>query len=118
MFLPVMVSLLLVLASCAPAPTHLQLLADEGIRISYRADFSSSPEAKLQRAQELVAHAGKYDQLMNRSTDSPYIFQAHRFQREERAAAITLMREAAEDYTTRKDMVRARTTYQSVVTTF
>ncbi len=60
----------------------------------------------------------KYDQLMNRSTDSPYIVQAHRFQREERTAAIALMREAADDYSTRKDLTRARTTYQSVVTTF
>ena len=112
------VSLVVLLAGCAAAPTHLQLLAEEGIRLRKGIEYSASPEAKLQTAQELVAHAAKYDQIMNRSTDSRYIIQAHRFQRDERDAALTLMREAAEDYTTRHDTARARSTYQSVVSTF
>ena len=107
------------LAGCAAAPTHLQLLAEEGIQLlRQKIDYSSSPEAKLRTAQELVAHAAKYDQLMNRSTDSAYLVQAHQFQRDEREAALTLMREAAEDYAVRRDTARARSTYESVVSTF
>ena len=106
------------LAGCAAAPTHLQLLAEEGIQLRQGIDYSSSPEAKLHTAQELVAHAAKYDQLMNRSTDSAYLDQAHQFQRDEREAALTLMREAAEDYVVRRDTARARSTYESVVSTF
>ena len=118
MFRSVTLCLLVFLAGCAATPTHLQLLAEEGIKLCKRIDYSSSPETKLQTAQELVAHAAKYDQIMNRSTDSLYIIQAHRFQRDEREAALTLMREAAEDYTTRNDTARARSAYQSVVSTF
>ncbi len=118
MFRSVTPCLVVLLAGCAAAPTHLQLLAEEGLQLRKGTDYSSSPEAKLHTAQELVAHAAKYDQLMNRSTDSAYLVQAHRFQRDEREAALTLMREAAEDYTVRKDTARARRTYESVVSTF
>jgi hypothetical protein len=93
-------------------------MAEEGIQLRKRINVRSSPEAKLQMAQDLVAHAAKYDQLMNRSTESAYIVQAHRFQREEREAAPTLMREAAEEFTTRHDTARARSAFQAVRSTF
>lgn len=118
MFRSVPLYWVMLVAGCAAAPTHLQLLAEEGLQLRKGTDYSSSPEAKLHTAQELVAHAAKYDQLMNRTTDSAYLVQAHRFQRDEREAALLLMREAAEDYTVRKDTARARRTYESVVSTF
>ena len=93
----VILSLVVLLAGCATAPTHLQILAEEGIRLRKGIEYSASPEAKLQTAQELVAHAAKYDQIMNRSTDSRYIIQAHRFQRDDLETANTLMSESAED---------------------
>lgn len=110
--------LLVLLASCAAAPTHLQVMAEEGLQLRKRTKFSSSPEFKVQVAQDLVVHAALYDHPMNRSTDSAYLVQAHRFQREEREAALALMREAAEDYMARQDTVRARSTYQAVASTF
>jgi hypothetical protein len=118
MVVPMTLSLLVLLAGCAATPTHLQVMADEGIQLRKRVNFSSSPEAKLQMAQDLVAHAAKYDQLINRSIDPAYLLRAHRFQQDERDAALTLMREAAEDYMVRKDVARARATYESVVSTF
>jgi hypothetical protein len=115
---PIMLLLVVLLAGCAAAPTHLQVMAEEGLQLRKRTHFSSSPEVKLHVAQDLVAHAAQYDQLMNRSTDSAYLLQAHRFQREERESALALMREAAEDYLARQDTVHARSTYHAVVSAF
>jgi hypothetical protein len=112
------VGILLVLASCAAEPTPLQLIADEGLGITKRVNFSSSPEAKLQTAQDLLTHAAQYDQLISRSTALEYTAKAQRFQRQEREAAAMLMREAAADYARQKKMAKARDIYQSIVTTF
>ena len=113
-----LVILLLALSGCAAEPSPLQSLGDEGLRITKRVNFSSSPEAKLQVARDLLTHASTYDQLMSRSTDVPYVSKAQRFQRQEREAAATLMREAAADYAKRNDIATARGVYQSIFTSF
>ena len=59
-----------------------------------------------------------YDQLISRSTEVRYVANAHRLQRQEREAAVTLMREAAADYAKRNDIGKAREVYQSIVTSF
>ncbi len=115
--LPLLV-ILLALFSCVAEPSQLQGLGDEGLRITKRVNFSSSPEAKLQVAQDLLTHASMYDQLISRSTDARYVANAHRLQRQEREAAALLMREAATDYATRKDLASARHVYQSILTSF
>ena len=108
----------LVLVSCAAETSPLQDMADEGLGISKGVHFSSPPELKVQLAQDLLTHASKYDHLISRSPDLAYTAKAQGFQRQEREAAATLMREAAADYAKRQDMANARALYQSIVTSF
>jgi len=112
------IGMLLFLSGCAAEPSPLKDMADEGLGITKGVPFSASPEVKLQTAQDLLTHASKYDQLISRSPTLDYTAKAQRFQRQEREAAATLMREAAADYAKRKDMGRAREIYQSIVTGF
>ena len=111
-------AILLVLAGCAVESSPLQDMADEGLGITKGVPFSAPPEVKLQTAQDLLTHASNYDQLIHRSPALDYTAKAQRFQRQEREAAATLMREAAADYARRQDMARAREIYQSIVTGF
>ena len=116
--LRLLAAILLVLSGCAAEPSQLQSLGDEGLSITKRVNFSSSSEAKLQTAQDLLTHASTYDQLMSRSTDVRYVSKAQRFQRQEREAAAALMREAAADYAKRNYIRKAREVYQSIFTSF
>ena len=113
------VGILLLLTSCGAEPSRLQHMADEGLAITQRVNFSATPEAKLQVAQELLTHASLYDQLISRATTLDRVARARGFQRLEREAASALMREAATDYVKRKDLAHARHVfYQSILTTF
>lgn len=116
--LRLLVVILLVLSGCEAEPSQLQSLGDEGLSITKRVNFSSSPEAKLQAAEDLLTHASTYDQLISRSNDVRFVAKAHRIQRQEREAVATLMHEAAADYAKRNDIVTARDVYQSVFTSF
>lgn len=118
MLLRSLVAIWLVLAGCAAEPSQLQNFGDEGLSLTKRVDFGSTPEAKLQTAQELWSHASKYDQLISRSTELSYSAKAYGFQRQEREAAAVLMREAAADYAKRQNMTKAREIYQFLFTNF
>jgi hypothetical protein len=112
------VGLLIALSGCAAESSPLQDMADEGLGLTKGVQFSSSPEAKLQTAHDLLTHASKYDQLISRSPALDYTAKAQRFQRQEREAAATLMREAAADYSKRNDVGKAREVYHSILTSF
>ena len=112
------VGFVIVFAACAADSSQLQELVDEGLRITKRVNFRSSPETKLQTAQDLLTHASKYDHLTSQSTALEYTAKARSFQRQEREAAATLMREAAADYAKRQQMAKARDVYNSILSRF
>ena len=105
-------------ACSATTPIPLQRLGEEGLEISHRANYSSTPEIKVHTAQQLVVHAAKYDSLSKGSVESPDVVKARQLRRDERKAAGMLMQEAAQDYEKRKDQEQARATYQTLLTTF
>ena len=108
----------LFLLSCAGTPSPFQPTIDEGLAIMKRVNFESTPEAKLQTAQELLAHAERYERQITEASPSDIRREAQRLRRGERATASILMRDAAADYAGQRQSVKARDTYRSVVSTF
>jgi hypothetical protein len=105
-------------AGCAIPSTGLEQMADEGRGIVHQVGLTAPPEAKLRAAEAVLAHADKYDQLINRSTALDYTAKAQRVQRQEREAAALLMRTAADDYVKQRDIQKARAVYKSIIYSF
>ena len=103
---------------CMGAPTPLQGTADEGIAIMKRVNFESTPEAKLQTAQDLLAHAEQYDRQITATSSAATKMEAQRFRGSERATAAILMRDAGSDYAKQQRVDKAREVYRSIVMTF
>lgn len=107
----------LLLWACTGTPSPLEPIANEGLAIMKRVNFESPPEAKLQTAQELVTHASRYETLAGDPTTTTSL-EAARFRHNERGAAATLMRDAADDYETHRQPEKARDVYQLILRTF
>jgi predicted lipid-binding transport protein (Tim44 family) len=105
-------------AGCAIPSTGLEQMADEGRGIVQQVGLKAPPEEKLRAAEAALAHADKYDQLINRSTSLDYTAKARGVQRQEREAAALLMRTAANDYVKQRDIQRARAVYKSIIYSF
>jgi hypothetical protein len=106
------------LLSCTGAPSPFQPTIDEGLAIMKRVNFDSPPEAKLQTAQELLAHAEQYERQITASSPIDTRREAERLRRGERTTASILMRDAASDYANRQQPAKARDTYKSILSTF
>jgi hypothetical protein len=105
-------------AGCATHWPGLTTMADEGWGVIHRGKLTTEPEAKVHVAEAILTHADKYDQLINRSTNSRYIAEAQRIQRNEREAAALLLREAADDYVARQDIEQASVVHHLIVESF
>lgn len=107
----------LVLWGCSATPSPLEPIANEGLAIMKRVNFESTPDAKLQTAQELVTHASRYETLAEDPVTTTSL-EAARFRHNERGAAATLMRDAADDYETHRQPDKARDVYHLILKTF
>jgi hypothetical protein len=93
-------------------------MADEGRTVIRQGELTAEPATKLRAAEATLAHADKYDQLINRSTNPQYMAEATRVQREERDAAATLMRAAADEYVKQQNVEQARRAYKLILDSF
>jgi bacterioferritin (cytochrome b1) len=107
-----------VILGCAGPPNPFQPTIDQGLVIMKNVNFESSPEAKLQTARELLAHAEQYARQVLASSPSDTRREAERLRRGERATASILMRDAASDYVKQQQPAKARDTYRSILATF
>ena len=105
-------------AGCATHWPGLTEMAAEGQGVIHRGKLTTEPEAKVHVAEAILTHADKYDQLINRSTNSRYITEAQRIQRNEREAAALLLRAAADDYVARQDIEQASVVHHLIVESF
>ena len=103
---------------CAMHWSGLAAMADEGRAVIRQGDLTAEPGAKLRAGEATLAHADKYDQLINRSTNPQYTAEAKRVQREEREAAALLMRTAAEEYVKQQNIEQARGVYKLILDSF
>ena len=106
------------LLSCTGSPSPFQPTVDEGLVIMKQVNFESPPEAKLQTAQELLAHAERYVGQVTAASPSETRSEAQRFRRGERTTASILMRDAAADYVKQRQTDKARGLYRSILSTF
>jgi hypothetical protein len=111
-------SILILAVGCATYWPGLTKMADEGRGVIHRGTLAADPDEKVRAAEAILAHADKYDQLINRSTDSRYIVEVQGIQRSEREAAALLLRTAADDYVAQQNVERARAVYHLIVESF
>lgn len=105
-------------AGCATHWVGLTKIADEGRGVIRQGQLTAEPEATVGLAEAILSHADKYDQLINRSTDSRYIVEAQQIQRDEREAAALLLRVAADNYVAQHKVEKARAVYYLIVESF